>query len=80
MNLNFIQADLKITPKDCSQNDIPTLSCDSGGNFPFAPSLAMAYIPIQQFKDLYDPEYALKAGTIFKELDLPFYGTGGALL
>lgn len=34
--------------------------------------LAMAYVPYQQWKDLYDPSEALKRGTIFKALDLPF--------
>jgi len=40
----------------------------------------MAYVPVQQFRDLYDPDYALQIGTIFRELDLPFYGIGGTLL
>ena len=37
-------------------------------------SLAMAYVPYQQFRDLYEPEEALAAGTLFRELDKPFYG------
>lgn len=79
--MNIEQADLKIAPKDCSQNGIPTLPCDSGDKNSFnAPSLAMAYIPVQQFRDLYDQDYAFQVGTIFKELDLPFYGIGGTLL
>ena len=36
--------------------------------------LASVYSPLQEFHELYDPETALKRGTIFKELDLPFYG------
>ena len=43
--------------------------------------LASVYSPIQTFRDLYEPEEALKAGTLFKELDLPFMapeeGKGG---
>lgn len=39
--------------------------------------LAMAYVPMQKFKDLYDPEQAFSAGTVFRELDLPFRGKGG---
>lgn len=79
--MNLVQADLKITPKDCAQDGIPTLPCDSGEkNSLVSPSLGMAYVPMQQFKDLYDTDYALQAGTIFQELDLPFYGTGGVLL
>ncbi|QHQ63650.1 spore coat associated protein CotJA [Anaerocolumna sedimenticola] len=79
--MDLIQADLKIAPKDCSISGIPKLPCDSGDNSTLAsPSLAMAYVPVQQFRDLYDINYALQAGTLFKELDLPFYGIGGTLL
>ncbi len=81
MSMNIVQADLKIAPKDCSKSGIPALPCDSGDkNSLFAPSLAMAYVPLQQYRELYDYDYALQAGTIFKELDLPFYGIGGTLL
>lgn len=34
--------------------------------------LAMAYIPFQKWRNLYDPNEAFQRGTIFKELDLPF--------
>lgn len=37
-------------------------------------SLAMVYSPIQRFSALYDEETALARGTLFSELDLPFYG------
>ena len=56
---------------------------------PFAPqpnhfahddmSLAMAYVPWQTWCDIYETEKALQHGTIFKKLDLPFSGKGGAL-
>lgn len=36
--------------------------------------LAMAYVPRQAFRDLYDPESGLCHGTIFRELYLPFLG------
>ena len=36
--------------------------------------LASVYSPLQEFRELYDAETALKRGTVFKELDLPFYG------
>ncbi len=36
--------------------------------------LVMAYVPMQSFRNLYDPESALCHGTVFRELDLPFYG------
>lgn len=38
---------------------------------------AMAYVPWQEFKDLYSAEKALCRGTIFEELDKPFLGKGG---
>ena len=39
--------------------------------------LAMAYVPWQQFRNLYDLDRALEVGTIFAELDKPFTGKGG---
>ena len=39
--------------------------------------LAMAYVPWQEFECTYEPMQALRAGTIFPELDKPFYGRRG---
>ena len=43
--------------------------------------LASVYAPLQEFKELYDEERALKSGTLFSQLDLPFMsgknGKGG---
>ena len=36
--------------------------------------LAMAYVPVQQFGATYDAENGLAEGTIFPELNKPFYG------
>ena len=36
--------------------------------------LGMVYAPLQQFRNLYDRETALRQGTLFRELDLPFHG------
>ncbi|MBC8534779.1 spore coat associated protein CotJA [Clostridiales bacterium NSJ-40] len=36
--------------------------------------VAMAYVPFQQFSKVYTPEKALDNGTLFPELDKPFYG------
>ncbi len=41
-------------------------------------SLAMAYVAMQQWKDLYDPDLALERGTIFAQLDMPFIGKEAA--
>lgn len=40
-------------------------------------SLAMAYVPWQTWRDLYDAEKGFHCGTIFQELNLPFLGKGG---
>ena len=36
-------------------------------------ALAMAYVPVQEWEMLYDEETALKRGTLFEALDLPWY-------
>lgn len=36
-------------------------------------SLAMVYCPDQEWRELYTEDEALSHGTLFKELDLPFY-------
>ena len=42
-----------------------------------APSLAMVYSPLQDFREIYDTDKALERGTLFAELDLPFEGGRG---
>lgn len=42
--------------------------------FPSDPALAIAYVRWQELSTVYEPEEALKRGTIFPELDKPFYG------
>ena len=37
-------------------------------------SLAMVYSPCQSFQGLYSPEEGLCRGTVFMELEKPFYG------
>lgn len=39
--------------------------------------LAMAYVPWQDWKYLYEIEKGFHRGTIFEKLDKPFLGTGG---
>ena len=39
-------------------------------------SLAMVYSPYQHWRDVYDEEKGLSRGTIFRELDKPFEGSG----
>ena len=53
-------------------------SSDRSGPAPAHPlSLAMTTVPIQPWEEPYDPCKALKTGTIFQSLNLPFYVTGG---
>ena len=37
-----------------------------------AQQLARAYIPFQEFRELYSPECALTHGTVFPELSKPY--------
>lgn len=39
--------------------------------------LAMAYVPWQHFHNTYEVDKALEYGTIFPELNKPFYGRRG---
>ncbi|NBI84941.1 spore coat associated protein CotJA [Lachnospiraceae bacterium] len=40
-------------------------------------ALAMAYVPMQKFKNLYELDEGLQHGTIFPELNKPFMGRKG---
>ncbi|MBQ4332874.1 MAG: spore coat associated protein CotJA [Clostridia bacterium] len=42
--------------------------------FPCEPALAIAHVRWQELCDVYEPEKALNRGTLFPELDKPFYG------
>lgn len=43
--------------------------------FPPETPVGMAYIPWQTMEDVYDPEAGLSAGTIFPDLDKPWFGS-----
>lgn len=42
--------------------------------FPENPALAIAYVRWQEMGNVYEPEEAYSRGTIFPDLDKPFYG------
>ena len=42
-------------------------------------AIAMAYVPWQFMNETYEPDKALQYGTIFPELNKPFYGKGGCM-
>jgi hypothetical protein len=57
-------------PEDACDRD------DYEGNIDRFP-IGMCYVPWQRFRNLYENEFvALANGTIFKELDLDWYGRG----
>lgn len=51
-----------------------TADCKSDAMHENKQSLAMAYVPYQEFGELYEPDMALSEGSLFRELNLPFYG------
>ncbi len=60
------------------EETLAAATCDKD-IFPAQISLAMAYVPMQRFENLYDDEKGFEAGTVFAALDKPFFGakTGG---
>lgn len=82
MNSTLEQANIQVKPGDCCQVGIlklpideKTVESNSNQNI-----IAMACFPSQKTIDSYDPEEGVIKGTIFKSLDMPFYGIGGKLL
>ena len=68
----------------CERNERNRNRCDDdcsrGRDMLYGVPLAMGYVPWQNFECTYEPMQALKAGTIFPELDKPFYGKRGVRL
>ena len=62
-------------------NSCTSCGCDTTKSSPAIPTasvqLAIATVPMQPWEQPYDPAAALKNGTIFPSLNLPFYVTGG---
>lgn len=58
---------------DAGNNNSCCIDPDCINSFP----LVMSYTPMQVFRNLYDPDSGLCHGTVFRELDLPFYGANG---
>ena len=52
-----------------SKTNIP---CDSSREENYLP--VMAYVPMQELKVVYEPEQALRYGTLFPEIYKPFKG------
>ncbi len=63
--------------KAYSRQDEPNCGCHKhcvSTPLPEVPVVAMAYIPFQLDKTSYEPEMALREGTLFPVLNKPFYG------
>lgn len=66
-----------ITPlRAARQSDALCDGVASGASLLSDKSLAMVYSPYQKFESLYDPCQGLQRGTVFCQLDKPFYGAG----
>lgn len=50
--------------------DKDDLFCDNAERMPVKKKVGYAYVPFQQLGKLYDPETAMKAGTVFPELNI----------
>ena len=72
MTNGYSEALLKLMREGAPSCDLP--KCDDKGFGLDGYPLASVYAPLQSFENLYDAETALKQGTIFSELDLPFMG------
>ncbi|HEX3027331.1 MAG TPA: spore coat associated protein CotJA [Clostridia bacterium] len=42
--------------------------------FPSQTPVGMAYVPVQKFRSVYEPDVGLMQGTIFPDLDKPWLG------
>jgi len=63
----------------CSLKKTPCMGTDTRlmPKFPEKTPPVMAYIPYQQMGGIYNEEKGLEAGTMFPELNQPFYGRKG---
>lgn len=59
-----------------SASDMQARSADGETMLPIPAdaTVAMAYVPFQFMDEIYDDEKALQVGTLFPELNKPFYG------
>ncbi|MGN0292241.1 MAG: spore coat associated protein CotJA [Lachnospiraceae bacterium] len=64
---------------NCNKNCMGRRECEERYDMASNPeyALAMAYVPWQYFEHVYEPDRALEVGTIFPELNKPFYGRKG---
>ena len=74
------QKDMRMSRNQMNQRNMVERcedDCSRGRDMLYGVPLAMGYVPWQNFECTYEPAQALQAGTIFPELDKPFYGRRG---
>lgn len=67
------------TPYEPVSQDAAFVCCNDKGSYDELRGmpLAMAYVPWQEWCDIYEADKGFCHGTIFKELNKPFRGIGG---
>lgn len=59
---------------NCEMKSVMNEGCDRGNEPVDKMNPGMAFVPWQEWKDVYDMEKGLERGTIFEELDKPYLG------
>ena len=80
MNMSRNQMNARNMNCNCEVNEPCDDDCNRRRDILQGVPLAMGYVPWQNFECTYEPAQALLAGTIFPELDKPFYGRRGMRL
>lgn len=73
MECNYFNIINSRTPSDSRRNN---MNMPVSGVFPEQTPLAMAYVPFQTWEEPYDDATAMCEGTIFPQLNQPFWGGG----
>ena len=78
---NFMRYNRRPIPSPASGSMSCPCRADSRINsresFPSDTPVAMAYVPLQKWENIYEPCKGLEQGTIFRDLDKPFMWKGG---
>lgn len=75
---DYMRRDLYSRPTGRYSTGMDARACASCTNDPLrGMPLAMAYVPWQEWQNLYSAEKGFCRGTIFEDFDKPFLGTGG---
>ncbi len=76
MNLNLFDNNMNGMVMRERENAYDTTRSNNSGasisRFPASTPLAMAYVPFQQWGEVYNEDDAFDSGTLFPQLDFPF--------